>query len=160
MYSLRYHQKSQYLLRMPVSFFILNNHATWNFWWRDFWIIFTTRKLLVRLLNSFFAKESNIVYTSTEVECSDFSWNAIPVLYEYFYMQVRACFLVDLVLKEGVFFAGKALGMIMLVQLPLSILSLITIKVTRLVYYFYQCFMICHRVDGILSKYIKSKLMK
>ena len=106
MYSLFYRQKSQYLLRMPTSFFILNNHVTWNFWWRDFWIIFTTRKLLVRLLNSFFVKESNIVYTSTEVECSDFSWNAIPVLYEYFYKQVRTCFLVDLVLKEGDFFAG------------------------------------------------------
>ena len=54
----------------------------------------------------------------------------------------------------------------MLVQFPLLILSLITTKVTRLVYYLYQCFMTCHRVDGIpsekdiLSKYIKLKLMK
>ena len=54
----------------------------------------------------------------------------------------------------------------MLVQFPLLRLSLITIKVTRLVYYLYQCFMTCHRVDGIpyekdiLSKYIKLKLMK
>ena len=54
----------------------------------------------------------------------------------------------------------------MLVQFPLLILSLITTKVTRLVYYLYQCFMTCHRVDGIryekviLSKYIKLKLMR
>ena len=106
MYSLLYRQKSQYLLRTPVSFLILNNHVTWNFWWRDFWIIFTTGKLLVLALTVFFAEVGNTVYTSTEVECSDFSWNTIPVLYEYFYKQVRTCFLVDLVLKEGDFLAG------------------------------------------------------
>ena len=92
---------------MPVSFLILNNHVTWNFWWRDFWIIFTTGKLLILAFTVFFfAKVGNTVYTSTEVECSDFSWNAIPVVYEYFYKQVRTCFLADLVLKEGDFLAG------------------------------------------------------
>ena len=91
---------------MPVSFFILNNTSHGNFWWRDFWIIFTTGKLPVLALTVFFAKAGNTVYTSTEVECSDFSWYTIPVLYEYFYKQVRTCFLVDLVLKKGDFFAG------------------------------------------------------
>ena len=53
----------------------------------------------------------------------------------------------------------------MLVQFPLLVLSLITIKVTRIAYYLYQCFITCHRVDDIsyekdiLSKYIKLKLM-
>ena len=54
----------------------------------------------------------------------------------------------------------------MLVQFPLLILSLITVKVIRLVYYLYEYVMTCHRADGmpyekdILSKYIKLKLMK
>ena len=39
-----------------ASFFILNNHATWNFWWRYFWIIFTTGKLLVLALTVFLPK--------------------------------------------------------------------------------------------------------
>ena len=63
MYSLFYRQKSQYLLKMPISFFILNNRITWNFWWRDFWIILTTGKLLVLALTVFFAKQGNTVYT-------------------------------------------------------------------------------------------------
>ena len=64
MYSLLYRQKIQYLLRMPISFFILNNRITWDFWWRDFWIIFTAGKLLVLALTVFFTKEGNTVCTS------------------------------------------------------------------------------------------------
>ena len=91
---------------MPVSFFILNNHVTWYFWWRDFWIIFTTGKLIVLSLTVFLPKRVILFTLLTEVECSDYSWNALPVLYEYFYKQGRKCFLVDLVLKEGAFLAG------------------------------------------------------
>ena len=106
MYSLFYRQKSQHLLRMPASFSILNNRVTWNFLGRDFWIIFTTGKLLVLALLVFLPKRIILFKLFTEVEYSDFSWNANPVLYKYFYKQVRTCFLVDLVLKEGDLFAG------------------------------------------------------
>ena len=95
MYSLFYRQKSECLLKMPVSFFILNNHVTGNFSWRDFWIIFTTGKLLGLDLTVFFLPKRVILFT----------------------------------------------------LLPLLILSLLTIKVTRLVYHLYQCFMTGHRVD-------------
>ena len=68
--------------KISVSFYILKNHVTGNFWWRDFWIIFTIGKLTVLALTVFF-KGVNIVNIAirsllTKDECSDFSCNAVP----------------------------------------------------------------------------------
>ena len=47
-----------------------------NFWWRAFWIFFTTGTLLVI---TFLLSKGLILFTIlTEVECYDFSCNAIP----------------------------------------------------------------------------------
>ena len=58
---------------MTVSFFILINNVTENFWCGAFCITFNTGKLLVLALTAFFAKGVILFTLLTKVECSDFS---------------------------------------------------------------------------------------
>ena len=72
--------------------------------------------------------------------------------------KLEHAFLVGLAIKEGYFFAGQALGIIMIVQFPLLILSHDHKN-------YQTALWTCHRVDGIpyekdiLSKHIKLELM-
>ena len=84
-----------------------------------FRLIFTKSKLCVLTLRYFLPEGVILCTLLTEVEFPDFSWNAITVLYEYFFLnflsynqncptknKLQHVFLVDLALKEGGFFAG------------------------------------------------------
>ena len=132
------------MVKMSVSFFILNNHITRNFWKRAFWIRFYSWKITSLKLNSFLARRVNTFYTYYRswvfwfflkhnpmcwriwFDCKKEVLKGIILLSFLSYNQnwptknkVEQVFLVDQALNIGHFFAGITL----LMQFPLLTLS-------------------------------------